>query len=56
MEIRGMNSEYVLLIPLFVYLTKDPPPTLECGCAMASHRFAGATYPDEPVVSIGGKR
>ena len=53
MKICGMKSEYVRVTPLFVYMTKDPPPTLECSCAMESHRFAGATYPDEPAVRIG---
>lgn len=53
MEIRGTHDEFVRLIPLFVSLPKDASATLDCSCAMASHRFAGATAPDEPVVRIG---
>ena len=53
MEIRGYGDEFVQLIPRFVSLPKDSSSTIECSCAMASHRFAGATYPDEPVVCIG---
>ena len=53
MEIRGAHNEFVLLTPLFGNLSNDPSSTLYCSCAMASHRFAGATYPDEPAVRIG---
>jgi hypothetical protein len=53
MEIRGYEDEFVELIIRFVSLPKDSSSTIECSCAMASHRFAGATYPDDPVVRIG---
>lgn len=52
MEIRGTHNEFVLLTPLFVSLSDDPPPTLDCSCSVSSHRFAGATAPDEPMVGI----
>lgn len=50
--IRGYVDEFVQLIPRFASLPKDSSSTIECGCAMASHRFSGATYPDESVVRI----
>ncbi len=52
MEIRGSRDGYVRLIPLFVDLADAPVPMLCCSCAMAAHRFAGATEPDEPIVRI----
>ncbi len=50
MEIRGTHDEFVLLNPIFVF--NDSQPTLGCSCAMASHRFAGATFPGDPTVRI----
>lgn len=54
LEIRGSdNKSFVLLTPLF---GRGQPgaaeSTLDCSCAMAAHRFAGATEPDEPMVRI----
>lgn len=53
MEIHGTHDEFVVLTLILGSFPDDPLPTIECSCAMASHRFAGATYPEDPVVRIG---
>src|SRR5689334_13167368 len=51
-EIRERGNGYVVLRPLFVSLPDAPARVLSCSCAMAAHRFAGATEPDEPIVRL----
>lgn len=52
MEIRGTHDEFVVLTPILGSFPDDPLPTLDCSCAIASHRFAGATFPGDPIVRI----
>jgi hypothetical protein len=52
MEIRGTHDEFVVLTPILGSFPDDPLPILDCGCAMASHRFAGATFPGDPTIRI----
>lgn len=53
MEICGRPDEYVRLTPLFGSSgSTATTPTIACSCEMVSHRFAGATEPDEPMVEI----
>ena len=52
MEIHGSRGGYVTLTPLFIDLPDAPTRQLYGSCAMAAHRFAGATEPGEPLVQL----
>jgi hypothetical protein len=52
MEIHGSRGGYVTLTPLFIDLPDAPTRHLYGSCAMAAHRFAGATEPGEPLVQL----
>lgn len=54
MEIRGINGGHIRIDPLFGGIVRGDrmPPTLYASCEMVHNRFAGATWPDEPMVRI----
>ena len=54
MEIRGIDGGHIRIEPLFGGIVRGggATPTLYASCDMVHGRFAGATWPDEPMVRI----